>query len=198
MFKMPIPVINWSNFLDQDTIEMARQVVRDNRHNFQPTTTSTNEPDFRSSVVLWHHHYQQLNDVFSNRIREMLPQLRSDMQEYTLQTEPSKIEVQLTNHFKNNDHFSKHVDNASTPGLINETPNRRLTCVYYFNMHDGANRFEGGDLYIYLANGTMTIRPIHNSVVFLPSHVWHEVQPITSQTEDFFDGRFTLNSWVHG
>ena len=107
-------------------------------------------------------------------------------------TPVSSIEVQLTNHYRNGDKFRKHVDNGSQDCAL-----RRISAVIYFNMFD-EQRFTGGDLLLYLYYATATIKPVHNSVIFFPSHVYHEVEPIQSETEDFMDGRFTLNAWLHG
>ena len=197
MFKLATPIVQWSGFLDQPMIESCRDAVRANIDKFVPTTTTTGEDHLRKSVVLWHWHYPDLTERFTSRIMELLPIVRHEMQEYCIQTPPSKIEVQLTNHYRNGDLFKRHVDNASTVGQTTDTPNRRVTCVYYFSMHE-ENHFKDGDLFVHLANGTSTIKPIHNSVVFFPSHVYHEVQPIQSDTENFMDGRFTLNCWIHG
>lgn len=171
---------------------MARSVVRENREKFVPTTVSTGEQNFRSSVVLWHHEYLELKKQVSARITEVIPQMQEMMQEYVPPTHFSSIEMQLTNHYRTGDKFDKHIDNGSA-----DTALRRVSCVIYFNMYDD-QRYEDGDLFLHLRNGIVTIKPIQNSVIFFPSHIWHQVQPIKSKTEDFFDGRFTLNCWLHG
>lgn len=189
---LPRPFVTWGEFLTPDLIEMARAIVREHKDKFVPTTVSTGEKDFRSSVVLWHYDYLELKDKVCARINEVVPQVQALMQEYIPPTHFSQIEMQMTNHFRTGDKFDKHIDNGSA-----DTALRRVSCVIYFNMYD-EQRYTDGDLFLHLRNGIVTIKPVHNSVIFFPSHIWHQVQPIQTATEDFFDGRFTLNSWLHG
>ena len=80
--------------------------------------------------------------------------------------------------------------------------NRKLTFVYYF--HREPRRFSGGDLLLYdtdfeaglASNNAFTrIEPLRNSLVVFPSACYHEVTPVECATDDFGDGRFTVNGW---
>ena len=83
---------------------------------------------------------------------------------------------------------------------------RKLTFVYYF--HREPRRFAGGDLLLYDPNADADdgpaafaftrIEPLHNSVVFFPSHALHEITSVECDTRDFADGRFTVNGWLAG
>ena len=84
----------------------------------------------------------------------------------------------------------------------NGSRNRKLTFVYYF--HREPRRFSGGDLLLYDTDfeaGTAShaaftrIEPLRNSLVFFPSGCYHEVTPVECATDDFGDGRFTVNGW---
>ena len=79
---------------------------------------------------------------------------------------------------------------------------RKLTFVYYF--HREPRRFSGGDLLLYDTDfeaGSASfaaftrIEPLRNSLVVFPSGYFHEVTPVECATDDFGDGRFTVNGW---
>ena len=78
--------------------------------------------------------------------------------------------------------------------------NRELSFVYFF--HPEPRRFSGGDLLLYDADAETAacpfkafsrIVPLRNSIVFFPSRAWHQVAPVTCDTEDFGSGRFVVN-----
>ncbi|MCF2970436.1 2OG-Fe(II) oxygenase [Synechococcus sp. Nb3U1] len=119
--------------------------------------------------------------------------------------EPAHIEVQLTAH--NHGHYFKlHNDNGSEV-----TARRTLTFVYYFSRQP--QPFLGGELRVYPgaaakvgADRGLTllqphlytpIQPRHNSIVFFPSQLWHEVRRVRCPSRVFADSRFTFNGWVY-
>ncbi|MFQ3612473.1 MAG: 2OG-Fe(II) oxygenase [Cyanobacteriota bacterium] len=119
--------------------------------------------------------------------------------------EPAHIEVQLTAH--NHGHYFKlHNDNGSEA-----TARRTLTFVYYFSRQP--QPFLGGELRVYhgvaaevRAGKSLTltqphlytpIQPRHNSIVFFPSQLWHEVRRVRCPSQAFADSRFTFNGWVY-
>ena len=72
---------------------------------------------------------------------------------------------------------------------------RRISCVYY--LHRRPRPFEGGNLVIHDGRGRAhPVAPEHNSAVFFPSHVLHEVLPVTSRSRRFEDSRFAINVWI--
>ena len=80
---------------------------------------------------------------------------------------------------------------------------RKLSYVYYF--HRRPKRFTGGDLRLYdgaveasppLTHVFSRIKPVDNSLVFFPSDAFHQVTPVVCATQDFRDGRFTVNGWI--
>jgi Rps23 Pro-64 3,4-dihydroxylase Tpa1-like proline 4-hydroxylase len=110
---------------------------------------------------------------------------------------PAKIELQITasNH---GDFFCAHQDNSHA----GECRTRALTFVYYLN--PSASAFEGGRLLLHpggqrdgAGNGTVKIVPAPNTVVFFPSGVLHEIEPVVCRTGAFGDSRFTVNGWFH-
>jgi hypothetical protein len=40
------------------------------------------------------------------------------------------------------------------------------------------------------------VEPEHNSAVFFPSHLNHEVLPVTCRSKAFEDSRFAINVWI--
>ena len=81
--------------------------------------------------------------------------------------------------------------------------NRILSFVYFF--HPEPRRFSGGDLLLYDADAETDdcpfkafsrIVPLRNSIVFFPSGAWHQVAPVTCDTDDFGSGRFVVNGHV--
>ena len=78
--------------------------------------------------------------------------------------------------------------------------NRKLSFVHFF--HPEPRRFSGGDLLLYDADAETNacpfkafsrIVPLRNSIVFFPSRAWHQVAPVTCDTDDFESGRFVVN-----
>jgi len=66
-----------------------------------------------------------------------------------------------------------------------------ITCIV------GPREFEGGDLVIYDRRGTRHAVPAeHNSAVFFPADLPHEVQRVTCRTQAFADSRFSINVWI--
>ncbi|MBV9267469.1 MAG: 2OG-Fe(II) oxygenase [Acidobacteriaceae bacterium] len=110
----------------------------------------------------------------------------------------SRIEIQLT---ATNDggFFRAHRDNGAHPF---ET--RLISFVLYF--HRQPKPFSGGELILYkpgahshdpTGEGSITIVPKHNRIVFFPSYLLHEVCIVSCFSREFRDSRFTLNGWFH-
>lgn len=86
--------------------------------------------------------------------------------------------------------FGKHPDNHGGANW-----RRRVSCVYY--LHQRPRRFDGGTLLIYDSKGrSFPVESIHNSIVFFPSSLIHEVLPIRCASGRFEDSRFAINVWV--
>jgi len=87
--------------------------------------------------------------------------------------------------------FGKHSD-ADAGG-----PNwqRRLSGIYY--LHTRPRRFTGGALVLFDRRGGMyPVEPDHNSAVFFPGSLVHEVLPVSCASPAFADCRFALNVWI--
>jgi Rps23 Pro-64 3,4-dihydroxylase Tpa1-like proline 4-hydroxylase len=123
---------------------------------------------------------------FSERLSTMLPQIQSlfgiDLRE---------PEVELYVHaYNDGTYFGRHAD---TRGGGNWR--RRISCVYY--VHRRPCAFDGGDLVVYDRRGSAhAISAEHNSAVFFPADLLHEVRRVTCRSRDFADSRFSINVWI--
>jgi SM-20-related protein len=97
------------------------------------------------------------------------------------------IDVQLTAH-NDGDYFKEHTDCGHE-----ETNNRVLTFVYYFNKEP--KPFSGGELLINEGNKVL-IEPENNMIVFFNPNHRHAVQTVHCQENIFSNSRFTLNGWI--
>ena len=162
---------------------------------FVPTSTSTDEADYRRSSVLYS--FPDFAELISDRIYASLPDIFDKLELPTF--EVSHIEAQLTAHNDGN-YYRIHNDNGSSG-----TANRELTYVYYF--YREPKSFSGGELVIYdstiensyyaNAESFKTIEPKNNSIVFFLSRYMHEVLPVNCPSRSFQNSRFTINGWIH-
>ena len=161
---------------------------------FVPTSTATNEQDYRQSQVLYE--FPAFASLIRDRIHATLPTVYPTL---SLANFPiADIEMQLTAHNDGN-YYKIHNDNGST-----DTATRELTYVYYFYQEPKA--FTGGELIIYdsqisdgfyiQADSYQTIIPHNNSIVFFLSRYLHEISPIHCPSQAFIHSRFTINGWI--
>lgn len=143
-----------------------------------------------------------LNDVNAvapivlEKLKSLIPRLWDplDMAPIPLQS----VECQMTAH-GDGDFFNTHTDNG-----LPDIAHRKISYVYYF--HREPKVFSGGLLRLYktlIANGEVKcgevaadIDPPRNGLMVFPSHIYHEVTPITSPSTAFADSRLTLNGWI--
>src|SRR4028119_79723 len=162
---------------------------------FVPTTTSTDDLDYRRSMIL--HSFPDFSKLITKRIKAILPDV---FRKLKLAPFPvSDIETQLTSHNDGN-YYKIHNDNGSL-----DTATRELTYVYYF--HREPKSFSGGELLIYdskiennfyvNADSYQAVEPRNNSIVFFLSRYLHEVLPVSCPSKAFADSRFTINGWIH-
>jgi SM-20-related protein len=161
---------------------------------FVPTSTATNEQDYRRSQVLYE--FPEFAGLIRDRIQASLPEVYRQLVMADLPI--ADIEMQLTAHNDGN-YYKVHNDNGSP-----DTATREFTYVYYFYCEPQA--FTGGELIIYdsqVANGFYvqadsyhTVIPRNNSIVFFLSRYLHEVLPVHCPSHAFSDSRFTINGWL--
>ncbi|MBD2447845.1 2OG-Fe(II) oxygenase [Nostoc sp. FACHB-152] len=182
------------NFFSPNEYEKLIKYVLANKSNFVSTNTSTNDKNYRRSMVLYS--FPEFAELIVNKVQQIMPDVMSKlgMSPFPL----SQIESQLTSHNDGN-YYKIHNDNGSP-----DTATRELTYVYYFNREP--KRFSGGELLIYdskvennfyvKAESFKTIEPRNNSIVFFLSRYMHEVLPVRCPSKAFADSRFTINGWV--
>lgn len=82
--------------------------------------------------------------------------------------------------------YDAHVD----PNVWNKDTNRKLSFVMQLSDPED---YEGGDLCLYHSSKDPEIIPKKKGYcIFFPSHILHEVTPVTSGI------RYTLVGWIHG
>lgn len=182
------------NFFTKDETNRLLDYVLKNESEFVPTSTSTNDLDYRRSMIIYS--FPEFSQLITKRIKAILPDV---FRKVNLEPFPiSEIETQLTSHNDGN-YYKIHNDNGST-----DTATREFTYVYYFYREPKA--FSGGELLIYdskiennfyvNADTFHTVEPRNNSIVFFLSRYLHEVLPVSCPSQSFADSRFTINGWV--
>lgn len=181
--------LSWSNFLPDDLVAKARFAALAHKDRFVHSTTTSGEPDYRESRILWHYEWPDLYDAFIAHLKGYYNHLVDYFPAFAPRN-LSHIEAQMTLH-SNGHFFKKHTDNGSP-----DTCTRMLTYVWYFSLEDD-KRFEGGQLYVHKSDGTsMAVEPVHNQIVFFPSHLWHSVEPVVNDGA-WESSRGTINGWFH-
>ncbi|WP_253188037.1 2OG-Fe(II) oxygenase [Leptolyngbya sp. 'hensonii'] len=182
------------NFLTRDEHKRLLSYVLEQEANFVPTSTSTDEADYRKSVVLYA--FPEFEDLIRRRIQAIMPDI---LRKLKITPFPiSQVEAQLTAHNDGN-YYREHNDNGSP-----DTALRELTYVYYF--YREPKSFSGGELRIYdsqidndmyvPAESYRDVDPRNNSIVFFLSRYSHEVLKVNCPSQQFADSRFTINGWV--
>jgi SM-20-related protein len=183
------------NFFTPEEHQQLLQYVLQQEAYFVPTSTSTNEMNYRQSMVLYS--FPDFSQLILQRISAILLKVIANLgiPPFTL----NYIESQLTAHNDGN-YYKIHNDNGSP-----ETSLREITYVYYF--YQEPKHFSGGELLIYdskisnsfyvSSDAFKTVQPRNNSIVFFLSRYMHEVLPVICPSKIFADSRFTINGWVN-
>jgi len=172
------PYRRFTNFLPSETAEDVLRQILERQQEFCPLTGNRNFLRLPRPL--------ELLPGFSERLSTMLPQIQSIFAINL--TEP---EIELYVHaYNDGTYFRPHAD---THGGGNWR--RRISCVYY--VHGRPRAFEGGDLVVYDRRGTAhAIAAEHNSAIFFPADLLHEVRTITCPSREFGDSRFSINVWI--
>jgi Rps23 Pro-64 3,4-dihydroxylase Tpa1-like proline 4-hydroxylase len=184
-------------FLSREERDRALELALAREGDLRPAKigdVGEHNPERRSSRVLRGQVDARL-PWFLPRVETVIPDILD-----RLQTKPfpiQELELQLTVH-QSGDFYKVHRDNSE-----DKASGRRVSYVYYF--HQTPKRFTGGDLLLYdtdvEAGGHSAaftrLGPVDNSIVFFPSAYFHQVTKVRCETDDFGDGRFTLNGWIN-
>ena len=151
------------------------------------TSPSKNYPDWRRSTVIYDNQLVAVAATLERAIRLRLPEVKAELAVPAFDI--ASFEIQLTSH-NDGEYYKWHTDNGTR-----DTAARVITFVYYF--YGQPKKFSGGELVIYQPDAEpAVIDPQNDSIVFFRSHTRHEVRTVACPSEQFEDGRFTLNGWI--
>jgi SM-20-related protein len=191
---LPSSYVQIDNFFKPKEYKRLLEYVLKKESAFVPTSTSTNDENYRRSMVLYS--FPEFSELIFKKIQAMIPDVISKLGLPPFSI--TQIESQMTSHNDGN-YYKIHNDNGSP-----DTATRELTYVYYF--YQEPKPFSGGELLIYdskisnnlyvKAETFKTVEPRNNSIVFFLSRYMHEVLPVSCPSKAFADSRFTINGWV--
>ena len=193
----PVPFVRLTDFLTPTQQNRLFTLIPAARDRFVPAKVGENNLE-RETRTAWVADRRIVRDVrpwFGLKLRSVLPHVLARLRVEALQR--YRIEMHVTVH-PGGGFYRWHSDNSEE----RHRP-RKISYVYYF--HRQPRRFAGGDLLLYdtdleanrVSMGAFSrIEPLHNSLVFFPSDALHEITPVECDTQDFEDGRFTVNGWV--
>jgi Rps23 Pro-64 3,4-dihydroxylase Tpa1-like proline 4-hydroxylase len=167
-----------SDFLPGDTARAILASILAREQEFRPLTGDRNFLRLPEPLLLL--------PGFSERLLAVLPEIGG-----LLGIDLARPEIELWVHaYNDGTRFGRHSD-AHGGGNWR----RRISCVYW--VHRRPRGFEGGDLVVHDRRGRAhAVAPEHNSAVFFPSHLLHEVRPVVCRSRAFADSRFAINVWI--
>jgi Rps23 Pro-64 3,4-dihydroxylase Tpa1-like proline 4-hydroxylase len=192
---IPSTYLQFDGFLTPDEQAQLLAYSLEREDVFKPSTVSTNEPDYRESMVEHDIVDSRWGTLFRDRLMVYLPQILRRLGKAPFPID--RIEVQLT---ANNDgaYFKVHNDAGGDADIC-----REITYVYYFNREP--KRFSGGELVLYdskvennfyvQTESQRIVEPRNNCLIVFLSFAHHEVMPVRCPSGEFADSRFTVNGW---
>jgi len=197
--QIPAPYAQFDDFLDADDVGHLIDFIKRHEQDLSPSgvlaAPGDEHLDIRRSRTLFE--LGEIWPIFERQLVGLLPTIRRELNEQWFPLD--HIERQLSVHH-DGDFFSVHNDSGGP-----EVMSRRVTYVYYFNIEP--KQFEGGELWVYdffekdfirwKGDAHVALQPRHNSIVFFPSWVHHEVRPVHGLAEGIEGCRMTVNGWFH-
>jgi Rps23 Pro-64 3,4-dihydroxylase Tpa1-like proline 4-hydroxylase len=191
-------------FLSVSDMDTLRGFARENESRFRPSSIyladgeETVDDNLRCSAQLDRRSappagFGDVEALVRERVNDALPYVLARLG--LPAHEPTSIDFQITA-WNHRGHFNRHAD-------AHPNSSRKVSYVYFF--HEEPAAFRGGDLKIYPTEHNILpartrcriVHPEQNKVAFFRSTLLHEVTPIECETEQFSDGRFTANGWIH-
>lgn len=199
----PVPFVRMTNFLTPAQCDRLLEIALHRRERFSPAKVNPYsprlDPKVRITLEADSHTLSDFRPWFAPKILSVPSEVLARLQMTSLDRYRLEVfmRVYLTGEF-----YRAHCDRLSGSGHP-----RRLSFMYHF--HCEPRRFCGGDLLLYDTNDDMggftaaafsRIVPLRNSIIFFPSIASHQVTPVQCETNDFGDGRWTVNGHVlpHG
>jgi len=174
-----------------DAEDILSQALTD-QENYRPSETMEGTPDARRSILRG----ALLPAPLEKALVDILPVVEEIL---GVEANERRVECQSTIH-QDGDYFHQHTDIG--PG---EAATRKISFVYY--LHRTPRRFTGGRLRMYdtlacrgqlqAAASFREIEPNHNTLVFFPATVFHEVLPIKCASKYLEESRFSYTGWIH-
>ena len=199
--QRPAPFVLLQDFLPQPQQERLFELTLAGSQGFTHTRVGSLKGlgpvdlKFRTSLAADAQTSREVRPLVIPRLRSVLPCVLARLGVQGLDRYSIEMDVTVT---LAGGFCRPHKDNA------NESHRRRkINYVYYF--HRQPQPFSGGDLLIYdtdLATedfdfkSFLRVKPRHNSLIFFPSDYVHEITPVECASQDFADGRFTVNGWI--
>lgn len=191
------PLVEWSNFLPESTIQETITRMLQHQTNFQPAKVGTAKndkkgcynPDARNNTDL-SLKGNPLKKIVRNLIKERLPDITQRLGLASF--DASSVEVTLRAYHQG-EYFRVHQDGGQ---------GRKISYTYFF--HPEPARFSGGEFVAFDTDTTTPtfnhdftrIIPKRNSIFFFPSHYYHAVLPVETHDDDFMSARFVLNGHI--
>jgi len=187
-------IVQLDDFLTTAELTWLMELTFKAEQRFMPSRLSSYRADYRHSLMISAPY--EVSQLISKKIRAIMPEVMPRLRIEAFAV--GNIDCQITANVDGS-YFKAHTD-AGFDGPVK----RQLTYVYYFNREPKG--FNGGELRIYddtLRNGKFAaaesfqiVEPRHNSIVFFPAAVMHEVMPVVVPSKQFRDSRLTVNGWV--
>lgn len=174
----------WNNQVFTD-IEIERIKVIGRRLGTSRAYTGNNNLDcldHRRSFTSWIHPNQNTSWIY-----ERLTTLVCDNNKKFFNYDITKIETLQFTYYESEEDgcYKPHVD----PLNWNMPHNRKLSMILQLS---DPNEYEGGDIMLHSSYQPEDIRKEKGYVITFPSHILHEVTPVTRGK------RYSLVGWVHG
>jgi len=189
------PILEWKNFLPEQTIQDIFAYINKHQANFRlthvgegkgrynPTARNNTHLDLKEHAVK-----KLIHGIITKRLSNIC---------FFLGLRPfeaSRVEVKLRA-YHNGEYFRVHQDGGK---------GRQISYTYFF--HPEPKRFEGGELVTFDTDTTTSnfnhcftrIIPKRNSAFFFPSHFYHAVLPVQTQNDNFMSARFVINGHIWG
>jgi Rps23 Pro-64 3,4-dihydroxylase Tpa1-like proline 4-hydroxylase len=186
------------NFFSEEDYQKLLNLTIVNQNNFFSSEVINQESEYRQSYILLPEHFAEFHELITHKLLTTRPQVMEKLKIQMFLV--AYLEIQITAHLHGG-YYKIHQDMDG-----GKAANRKLTYVYHF--YQEPQPFFGGDLRLYqtLIQGEEAIiqekftqiQPRNNSIIFFDSRCKHEVLPVYSPSQQFADGRFTLNGWIHG
>lgn len=189
------PYVVIPDFLSREENRRIFDYVVAHEADYGVSTVNTGETGYRNSRFLGP--VTDLPVDIKARFCEIMPEVLAHL---ALAPLPDYFITQVVIMHNDGCFYKVHRDNATAAFA-----GRKLNGIYY--VHREPRPFGGGGLRLYdtrfvdgerwWADSFTHLPPVNNTMVFFPTHVYHEVLPVDCASGAFADSRFTVNTVAH-